>query len=389
MVLSCKHLRQGGHDAQKLIDTFASPAPVLLCSAVLADDPPIEVFEVAPGRARIFVVRGSRLAYQRDKPGIIVYDLAARKELANFKVNHELEDVDGDFIVTNGKGGEQIETLNVKTQKSQIITGKFPAGVKPNSVIEMSGDWFMFEWLRPSSPTAKQLTHKYAFNSTKKDLRLLTEEPATDCHLAGNIVVWCGAKGEDRTLYMYDLSTSKQTTVAATPPAILANPATDGRRIVWTETFPRLYDISSGETVMLLDGKEEKEEVRQAVVSGDWVGFSGSNSGVRAMHLPTRKIFTIKDPQSAKPLQGDIDIGDRYLVIRRGAGLACAVLPDLGGDCTQGRGRVRGDGVRSGKTAPYPASPMSTGERSKSAVLAADCADDADFRAAFIRPSRP
>jgi beta propeller repeat protein len=146
------------------------------------------------------------------------------------------------------------------------------------------------------------LTVRNAYGTTSKtntiivlteiEIRITTSELASHPDIYGNRIVWQDFRNGNYDIYMYDLSTSRETRITANE-SNQTYPSLYGDRIVWQDDRNGQYDIcmynisTSKETQISISGRAQRPKIYGDRIM--WMDYRTRNQGIYVHNLSTSK----------------------------------------------------------------------------------------------------
>ena len=127
---------------------------------------------------------------------------------------------------------------------------------------------------------------------TENEIRITTSELASHPDIYGNRIVWQDFRNGNYDIYMYDLSTSRETRITANE-SNQTHPALYGDRIVWQDDRNGQYDIymynipTSKETQISSSGRAQRPKIYGDRIM--WMDYRTRNQGIYVHDLSTSK----------------------------------------------------------------------------------------------------
>lgn len=127
---------------------------------------------------------------------------------------------------------------------------------------------------------------------TENEIRITTSELASHPDIYGNRIVWQDFRNGNYDIYMYDLSTSRETRITANE-SNQTYPALYGDRIVWQDDLNGQYDIymynisTSKETQISTSGRAQKPKIYTDRIM--WMDYRTGSKGIYVHDLSTSK----------------------------------------------------------------------------------------------------
>jgi beta propeller repeat protein len=127
---------------------------------------------------------------------------------------------------------------------------------------------------------------------TENEIRITTSELASHPDIYGNRIVWQDFRNGNYDIYMYDLSTSRETRITANE-SNQTYPAIYGDRIVWQDDHNGQYDIcmynisTSKETQISTSGRAQRPKIYGDRIM--WMDYRIRNKGIYVYDLSTSK----------------------------------------------------------------------------------------------------
>ncbi len=224
------------------------------------------------------VIYGNMIVWQDYRNGnwdIYIFDVSTKKETHTTNGADQIRpDINGDRVVwldgrdsggylsIDGAGGNfDIYMQNLTTKKQTRIATteslKIDLAIYGNLVVWLDG--------RNGDGSEERTNHNwdvYMYDlSTKKETRLTTSGSAESPAIYGNRIVWDEVRNENRDIYMYDLSTKKETRIT-TNESDSYYPAIYGNNIVWSDDRNGnwniyVYDLSSHQQSFTTSGSNK------------------------------------------------------------------------------------------------------------------------------------
>jgi len=219
---------------------------------------------------------------------IYVYDLSTNKEIAiatDQSISYDSPaSIYGDRIVWQ-ESGYKIYIYDLSTNKKTEISN-VPAWISDMRP-DICDDKIVWQDMRNASgeDDGNILLRPdiYMYDvSTNKETRITTSESAGYPSIYGDRIVWC-----DNDIYMYDLSTSKETQITNSGSSVngYRSPEIYGDKITWTDTRNNkegenwdiyMYNLSSSMEIQVTTNKSEQ---RNPVIHGDRIVWEDRRNG--------------------------------------------------------------------------------------------------------------
>lgn len=230
------------------------------------------------------VIYGNKIAWQDDRNGnwdIYMQDLSTKQQIHTTNLANQVHPaIYGNNVVwedyQNGNPNIYLQDLSTKKQ-TRIAIG---TAYQRNPAIY--GNRIVWEDYRNGPPVEGNANGNpdiYMYDiSTKKETRITTSELAYNPAIYDNKIVWDDWRSGSSDIYMYDLSTKKETRIT-TNEARQEHPAINNNKIVW-------HDTRNGELEIYMYDLSNKKETR--ITKNSSVSLSPTIYGNRIVWEDTR-----------------------------------------------------------------------------------------------------